>query len=484
MKKQDNQESIRQRVLAFIRETGLLSGRTRLLVAVSGGPDSVCMLHTLNCLREELGFDLHLAHLNHLLRGAESEEDARYVSRLAAGLGIPATIEARDVKAYKSRKDVSPEEAAREVRYAFLAEAAEAAAADCVAVGHTIDDNVETILLHLVRGAGTRGLGGLKAETVWKQAEKHLAVIRPLLTVTRKETAEYCRAEGLEPRIDSTNQLLAPLRNRIRHQLLPLLESYNPRIGDALLRTARIAADDLEALDIEIKTIKDEVLHRQADSIVFEKEKFVKLHPAWQRNLLRLAIEELAGSLEDIEAVHIEDMLGLLSKPAGKMLCLPGELVFLVEYGRFLLTKDAASLSPLPVLSAETLLQLPGETLLPGWRVRAEITGRLEIEKETDDYTAWLDYGKTGDRLSVRPRQSGDRFYPLGIGLPKKLGVFMIDAKIPRAWRSRVPVVCSPQQILWVVGWRIDDRVRVTEETTRVLRLVFERIDDNSVAGE
>ena len=194
-----------QRVLDFIHGNKLVSGQHCLLVAVSGGPDSVCLLHILIELRGELGIRLHIAHLDHQLRGAESEADARYVSDLARRLDIPATIEQRDVKAYQGQQHLSPEEAAREVRYTFLAQVAKSIGADRVAVGHTADDHIETILMHLIRGTGTTGLQGLQPSSPWQSSKSGLTIIRPLLPVSRQETADYCSSHQLMPRIDASN---------------------------------------------------------------------------------------------------------------------------------------------------------------------------------------------------------------------------------------------------------------------------------------
>ncbi len=489
---QGYQEPVEPRVLRFIREHCLVSGQRRLVVAVSGGQDSVCLLHILAKLQETLNVKLHVAHLNHQLRGAESEADAQYVSHLAHQLGIPATIEQRDVKAYQARQRTSLEEAAREVRYTFLSEVAKSTGANCVAVGHTTDDHIETILMHLIRGSGTRGLRGLQPSSRWQSSGSGFTVIRPLLQVSRQETAAYCQNHQLIPRIDASNLSLSPLRNRIRHQLMPLLQSYNPRVAEALLRTARIAGDDLAFLDKESARLWGRIAQRQGETIILDKEGFLKLPPALKRHLLRAAIEGLLGSLKDIETRHIEEIMAALTKPAGKKLSLPGGLVFAIEYNQYLLGVDPAALSPFPILSDEFVLKIPGETLFPGWRVEATaispsvVKGKPEgavapsetikgMELINDNFTAYFDLDKTGDRVVVRHYQPGDRFQPLGMSQPKKLGEFMIDAKIPHAWRQRVPIVCSPQYILWVVGWRIDDRVKVTENTKQVLCLEFER---------
>ncbi len=476
VKGQGYQALLEQRVLNFIQGNQLVSGQHCLLVAVSGGPDSVCLLYILVKLQEELGIRLHIAHLNHQLRGADSEADAHYVSDLAHRLGIPATIEQRDVKAYQAQHHLSLEEAAREVRYTFLAQAAKSIGANRAAVGHTADDHIETILMHLIRGAGTRGLRGLQPSNRWQSSESSLTIVRPLLPVSRQETADYCHNDQLLPRIDTSNLSLSPLRNRIRHQLLPLLESYNPRVAEALLRTARIAGDDLAFLDKETSRQWGKIVQKQGTTITLDKEGFLELPPALKRYLLRRAIEDLLGNLKDIESRHIEEMIDALTKPTGKRLSLPGGLVFSIEYDKYLIGSDPAALSPFPVLDAEFPLKLPGETVPPGWHIEATIISREQITEKDEDFTAYFDLNKTGNKLLVRPRQPGDRFQPLGMNGPKKLGEFMIDSKIPSAWRQRVPIVCSPQHILWVVGWRIDERVKVTNTTRQILRLKFKRL--------
>jgi len=497
--------ALEQRVKRFIREHNLVSAQSCLLVAVSGGPDSTCLLHILVRLKEELGIRLHVAHLDHQLRGAESEADATYVADLAHRLGVPATIERRDVEAYQAQQHISLEEAAREVRYTFLAQVANSIETDRVAVGHTVDDHIETILMHLIRGTGTRGLRGLQPHAVLKLPSNRnsLTVVRPLLQVSRQETADYCQSHKLMPRIDVSNLSLSPLRNRIRLQLLPLLQGYNPRVVEALLRTAGIAADELTFLDEEIACLWDEVVQKQENTIILDKKGFLRLHPSLKRHLLRICVEELLGNLKDIETRHIEEIMAALNKPAGKQISLPWGLIFSIEYDKYLLGPDPTALSPFPTLETEFPLRMPGETVIPGWRIEATIIDPSVVKGKPEGalapsetmtplplvkgkgikgiglinnlFTAYLDLNKTGNKLTVRSRRPGDGFQPLGLGQPKKLNEFMIDAKIPRAWRQRIPLVCSLGHIVWLVGWRIDERVKVTEETKRVLRLEFKR---------
>jgi tRNA(Ile)-lysidine synthase len=470
------EKTLEQKVIDFIREQSLISASDKLVVAVSGGADSVCLLHILAQHREDLGVELHAAHLNHQLRSAESNADAGYVSDLAHKLGVPATIERRDVGAYRDRKGISLEEAAREVRYGFLADVSEKVGASKVITGHTCDDHIETILLHLLRGSGTAGLRGLPARSVLPHGAKssRLEVVRPLLDITRQETVGYCRRHRLAPRSDSSNESLSFLRNRVRLELLPELRSYNPGIDKVLLRLANIAGDDVSFIEEQASLLWPDLAQKEGDALYLDVNKMLALPRALQRQVFRKAVKELRGSLKDVEADHIEAMIESLSKPAGKRFCLPDGFTLSMEYGRLVMTPTRASVCPLPRLQDTASINIPGETDLPGWRVRADIV-RQSVDND-NGLTASFDLDRVGNKLVVRRRRPGDRFQPLGMNQTKKLQDFMVDAKIPRTWRDRVPLVSSAKQILWVVGWRIDGRVKVTGKTKKILHLQFERL--------
>ena len=465
-------------MLRFMRDSCLLPENACLLLAVSGGADSTCLLHLLAALRQGFDIRLHVAHLDHKLRGAESAADADYVRDLADSLDIPLTVDTADVRSYKNKNKISLEEAAREVRYTFLAQTAASIGTEYIATGHTLDDQVETILMHIIRGTGIKGLVGLKPAAEWHLSGCSFNLIRPLLTVSRRETAAYCKKHRLIPRLDSTNLSLSPLRNRIRQQFVPLLKGYNSGIADVLLRTAAIAADETEFLDAEAARLWQSVVQEKKNMLVLDRKAIDELHPALKRHLLRAAIEGLLGSLKDIEARHIEEIMTTLDKQAGKYINLPGGLVFYVDYERYLLGRESAGLCPYPVISGEYPLKVPGETQLAGWRVEAAVIDKDTagaIEQGCNDFIAYLDLGKIKGELKIRQRKPGDRFQPLGMKEGKKVNQFMINEKIPNPWRPRIPIVATAQQILWLVGYRIDDRVKVSARTKRILELKFRR---------
>ena len=469
---------IESRVHRFIKEYGLVAGGEKVLVAVSGGPDSVCMLKVLNNLKDILKIQLHAAHLDHCLRGGESDADAKYVGELTEKLGIPCSIEKRDAGQWHKQNKISLEEAAREVRYRFLEETARQVGATRVAVGHTRDDQVETTLMHYLRGAGMQGLRGLRAAAPipYGNKEDGIWVVRPLLKASRRETAAYCRLHDLKPCCDPSNSDTKFLRNRIRLELIPLLRQYNPEIDDALVRLADLAGEDADFMDEKASAACSAVATREGCLTCLDSGKLRSLPLALQRRVFRIVLEQSYGSLRDIEAAHTEALVKLLFGNTGKCVHLPGGIMATNERNRMVISGQDAPACTWPVLEQAYPLNVPGETRLPGWRVTADLMGE-NFFREDDIFSASFDISKSGRQLTVRGRRPGDRFRPLGMAHSRKLQDFMVDSAIPRSWRDIVPIVCSPQQIIWVTGWRIDDRVKVTTGTDGVLRLEFHRAE-------
>lgn len=465
--------SLLRRVRSYIVENQLaLPGQT-IVIGVSGGPDSVCLAHLLAQLRGSLGIVLHGAHLNHGLRGAGADADAEYVAKLLSDLRVPATIGKEDVAAYRRRHRLSLEEAARQVRYAFLAQVAQQVGAAAVAVGHTADDQAETILLHLVRGSGLAGLVGMRPKTELRPTPtpSPVTVIRPLLTVRRSETMAYCQAQGLAPRHDASNQWLEPRRNWLRHQVMPLLEAINPAVGPALGRAAALVAADLAFLEAETSRLFSEVAQTTTGRVAFDRPALLGFPSALRRYLLRRGIHHLWGDLAGLESAHLLAMEKALISGAGRQLHLPRGLVFAVEHDTATL---AAAEAKLALGEGEYSLNVPGVTLVPGWKVTAELGTARPEDRIRQGVSASLDAAACGQPLVVRQRRPGDRFHPLGLPQPKKLQDFLVDAHVPRRYRDALPLVVSPSGIVWVVSHRIAEWAKLTPNTHQVLRLDFQ----------
>lgn len=478
MPRQDRPSGTRglaRRVSDQLTDSGLAGSGSLLLVGVSGGGDSVCLLHCLAGLRKRLSFDLHAAHLDHQLRGEASAADAAYVAALCDRMEVPLTVEQADVKGYRRRMRVSLEEAGRDVRYAFFAALAAAVGARAVAVGHTADDQVETVLMHIVRGSGLTGLRGMTPSSHWEaRGGPRLKLIRPLLGTWRRETSAYCQAEALDPRDDPSNRSPRFLRNRIRHELLPLLRQLNPGIDRGMLRLAENAGHVAERLDDETERVWKRVARLSSGIVELQARLLAALPPSLQRLVMRRALLELRGNLRGIAEVHTKDMLRLTGGPVGKTLHLPGGLRFHAGYDAHTLEARAANADSPPL--EETPLQVPGVTKLPGWQVEAGMTPVGASGLGATTYAALLDPALSACRLRVRSRRPGDRFQPLGMAGTKKLQDFLVDAKVSRRSRDAVPLVCAGDDIIWIVGHRISERARVPPGCHHALRITFQRL--------
>jgi tRNA(Ile)-lysidine synthase len=313
-------DSLAAQARETIRTYGMLAGGERVVVAVSGGPDSTALLSVLGALREELHLDLHVAHLNHGLR-PDASLDAAAVGRMTRSLGYPFYEATEDVASAAARTRRSLEDAGREARYGFLAGVARRIEASVIATGHTRDDQAETVLMRLLRGSGTRGLAGIPPV----RPLDRLRVIRPLIDASRAEIVAYLARQGLAAREDSSNRDLAMLRNRVRLVLLPILEGYNPDVRRALARLAGMVRDEADALDALSAPAVDAVLHGTHASVHIAPEAFGRLPVALQRRALREAIRRVRGNGTQIAFVHIEEArLGVLASRPGAVWEAPG----------------------------------------------------------------------------------------------------------------------------------------------------------------
>lgn len=444
----------------------LAPGQT-VLVAFSGGPDSTALLHALWQLRDRLQIAVATCHVHHGLRGAEADADAAHAAAFARGLVVSHLEKQADVPAVVEERKLSVEAAAREVRYALLEEAAAEAGAQRIATGHTADDQAETVLMNLLRGAGPGGLSGIP----WVRGR----IIRPLLGITHADVEDYCLAEGLAYRLDQSNLDLEFTRNRIRHQVMPLLRELQSNVVGALCRLAEITRADDEALTILATAALAKLSRPTGKGLEMLLGDLQNLPLALERRVLRKAVAQVKGSEVDIEFERVEALVALANEGrAGAVVELPGGVIARRSYDELALSMPGAKV---PVPYGEWTLPVPG--FLPilelGVALRAEASRSKKVEQ--DPGIAVLDADTIRPPLTIRTWRPGDRFTPLGMAKPVKLQDFFVNAKIPRDVRPRVPLVLSGDQIVWVVGQRISDHCKVTRQTKRTIRLELEWLD-------
>ncbi len=459
----------------------LFSHGDRVLVAVSGGPDSLCLLHVLWAEREARGLgSVEAAHLDHGLRGAESAAEADWVAAWCRERGISCHVGRVDVAAWASQHKRGKQESARMVRYAFLERTASETGADKIATGHTRDDQTETVLANIMRGTGLDGLRGIPAQR--ESDSRRGQIVRPLLGVTRAEVEAYNAAQGLSPRQDPSNLSAEHYtRNRIRLELLPALRrNYNPRVDDALVRLSEIAARDSDYLARQAAAaLAAATRERDRFRLELDRADLAALHPALLRFTLRQAIEQVRGSGEGITYEHIEQACRMLARPgpAASVLMLPSPLCT-VRVAEHAFTFTLANV-PISLGYLSLPLPMPGEAVLEeiGWRVSAgweEQSGAAVLDTDAVQSAS----------LVLRNWRVGDRVDPLGMGgRHKKVSDIFTDAKVPRSERQHIPIVADASGILWVVGYSIAERAKVTASTARRLFLSAERLQPTEMTA-
>jgi tRNA(Ile)-lysidine synthase len=485
-----------KQVRRTIEDRGLLAQGDGVVVGVSGGPDSLCLLHVLLCLRDAYDLRLHVAHLHHGARGADADADAEFVVALAADWGLPVTVTRQDVPALAREHRLAFEEAARRVRYAFLARVASETGESAIAVAHNADDQAETVLMHFLRGAGLAGLQGMLPvtpitdyrllEPFGPQPVADVRIIRPLLEVPRADIERYCADHGLSPRFDRSNLDTTYFRNRLRHELLPLLETYHPNVRARLCHTAAVIAADYELLaQLQDQAWAEVMREMGKTATVFDRAAWRALPVALQRAVLRRAVYGLRRSLRDVDFVHVEGARRVgLDGATGAQATLPGGLALVVGYDTLVVGEagDAGPPPDEPLLWRDEFLpvEVPGATELPdsSWVLRAEVLASWDAQQiaaNTDPWVAHLDADTLTDPLVLRPRRRGDRFRPQGMeGHHVRLSDFMVNQRVPRVWRDRLPLLTAGGEIAWVCGLRVGQGSAVGAETRRVVRLWFE----------
>ncbi len=454
-----------EKVGLTIGKYGLLPYSSQVVVGVSGGPDSVALLHILYRLKSVLNLKLWVAHLNHKLRPGEAEREASWTKRFASKLGIAVISDSFDVPLLAKKKGLSIETAARQARYNFLEHVAVKVGASKIALGHTASDQVETVLMRFLRGSGLEGLSGIPPARG--------KIIRPLIGVFREEVEQYCQDNFLDPCFDSSNRQRICLRNRVRLDLIPYLSGhFNPQLESSLFRLLQITRADNEYLQGEARRVwKSLIVDRNEGKIILNFKKLSSLHLALQRRVIRLTIETIKGDLRGISFRQIKSLLELNCSKGTRIISLPGNLRVEGRYGQLVIKKkkkeeDEVSLS-------YGRLRVPGETKLSelNLRFRSSLIKKTSSWLSKNPNFAFLDHNKISGSLFFRSRKIGDRFQPLGMVGTKKLKDFFIDLKIPRFKRDKIPLLVSKSEIVWVVGQRISERFKIDENTKKILKI-------------
>lgn len=466
----NNVNSVMQNVMTTVFEHNMINKGDRVLAAVSGGADSVCMLHVLSRLKDSLGFSIYCAHLNHGLRGVAADNDEQFVVELCGRLNIPVFTKTVDVAALARGKKLSTEEAGRMARYEFFGELSKKFRIDKIATAHNKNDNAETVLMRILRGTGIDGLKGISYV-------REDGVIRPVLDLSRTEIENYCSENSLEFCTDATNFENDYTRNKIRNQLIPYLEeSFNAKTVDSLCRLAENAREDAEFLESYARRLYARLCNPLPGnkSITLHIESLAMVDKAIVARVIRIAAAEEKQGLR-LEKKHIDDVLELMTKQTGAAIDLPDGLTVSVQYG-WLLFEDKNSvkkiqgeengfftaISPLQTVFVEPL----GKSV--SLKIEDAKTYICKVNETAISYDAI-----EGQMLFLRSRRSGDHIVWFPDGRTKKIKNVLIDYKIPKNDRDRIPLLCTGSEVLAIVGSRVSEKYKITNETERALVIEY-----------
>ncbi len=468
---------MQKKIQIFLEKYHMIEKNDHIAAGISGGADSVCLLLILKELQKTMDFSLTAVHVEHGIRGEESLRDAQFAKNFCRKHQIPFLSFSVDAPGRAKEKHETLEEAARELRYECFLEACRQCGGNKIAAAHHGDDCAETVLFHLSRGTGIRGLCGIVPIRKCGE-ETGVSVIRPLLCATRAEIEAYLKERGQEYCTDSTNGDVSLTRNRIRSRVLPELISVNPQAVQHITRTAGYLEEICDFIDREAwERGKEGVIFTYESGEVCEirifREQFMRLHPVLQKNLIHRLLGQAAGSRKDIAAPHIEAVCALFEAGTGKMLSLPYGVQARREYDAVLLQrrKYAPGQAEKPD-GREMDLVIPGESVwYDGRKIWTEI---LEFDGNCKKipqkmYTKWFDYDKIKNTVRVRTRRPGDYLQADASGGHKKLKNFFIDAKVPQDQRDEILLLAEDRHILWAVGYRISEAYKITQKTKRIL---------------
>ena len=471
-----------ENIESVFRDPCRINKEAPIVVGVSGGPDSLCLMESLR----QAGYKIIVAHFDHQLR-PESKTEAQNVEEIALRLSLPCVVGSGDARAYADAEKLSLEEAARNMRYRFLFDTARKNHAQAVAVGHTADDQVETTLMHFLRGSGLAGLKGMTFVTHLPVFDRDIPIVRPLLNVWREETVSFCGAHDLHPQYDPSNQSMDFLRNRVRASLIPALEAYNPNIRVTIWRAAQTLALDHALLQDYLDEAWNKIRPRvDADFIIMDAARLLECPLGLRRNLIRRAILTLRPN-QEIDFALLERASDFAERFAPRLDLKDGLCVFredddiiLAESREKLPTFQWPQMSKKGEVIAFTF---PGSMELGnGWKITSERrafseSGLEDVRKNADPFQVWLDAEALPDQLELRARRAGDRFAPFGMkGRSQKLTDFFINVKMPQRARDRWPLLCSGDAVIWVVGHRLAHSYQLTQNTRQAAYFAATRV--------
>lgn len=463
---------MKQKFIGYIKENHLFSPGATLVAGISGGADSLCLLHLLCEIRKEWNLSLTAVHVNHGIRGEEACEDAAYVQQIAEQWQVPFFLVERDVPRIAKEQGKTQEEIGRELRYEIFQQIAEEQHADRVVVAHHMDDQAETLLFHLIRGSGVQGLKGM--------LPKRGTIVRPLLGFTRKEIENYLCQQDIAYRQDSTNDDISYARNYIRKQLIPEMQHINPKTSRHLAELASDVQRWCEYMEHQVEMVAHRLIQKgEGEKAFLDIPLILKEEDVIQDEVLKCLVSRVLGSTKDVTRWHYAQMKALLQKESGKKINLPMNYVVSREYSQLVVKpkqKEETFFYQECDLPSVNIVKVNGQNSC----IRMEVVDRWELPQEIPqkDYTKWFDYDKIKGGLVLRNPQEGDYFVLDKQGHRKKLSRYFIDEKIPAAERKEMLLLAEGNRVLWVIPHRIDAGYKITEKTKRVLVVTKERVQD------
>jgi len=467
------------RIKSILENDCCLTDERSIVVGVSGGADSLCLLYLLH----SMGYPIIVAHVNHSIRQESGSEEA-HVESISKTLHLPFFSTKVDVGAYSHSNKLSMEESARYLRYEFLFHVAEENKAQALAVAHHANDQVETVMMHILRGAGPAGLRGMAYRSFLAGFSEGIPIIRPLLGMWREEIEDYCRQENLDPSVDQTNTDTKYFRNRIRHELIPYLETYNPQVKQHLWQLAYLAQAENAFVDSAMEVSLDTLMSQKGKGFfIIKRDEFAAAPAAIQRRILRCTISELREDLRDIgfDAVEKGIEFARSTDPKGEWQLLDNVWLTKLSKNELLIFTDCADfceLFPLLVGKCEINLVFPGVTKLNDhWEIAAVIIdGALPPKNEMTDYEVFLNLSEIHDSLIIRPPVIGEKIFPFGKGeISQKLSDLFINLGILQRARAQWPILYCGDKLLWVVGLRRAKFAPVKTGSTKILKLELKR---------